>query len=101
MPSAQALQGHAGHGHFHPHGRPQSAATVSRHLNRGHVQAQRGYTLVHGRHQVRIGPVAFWIVVGTLVVMGIWSIGTGTYFAFSNDVLTRLIGRQAEMQFAY
>ncbi|HEY1472722.1 MAG TPA: M23 family metallopeptidase [Pseudolabrys sp.] len=60
-----------------------------------------GYTLVHGGRQVRIGPVAFWIVVGTLVVMGIWSIATGTYFAFREDVLTRLIGRQAEMQFAY
>ncbi len=56
---------------------------------------------MHGGRQVRIGPVAFWIVVGTLVVMGVWSIATGTYFAFSNDVLTRLIGRQAELQFAY
>ena len=27
------------------------------------------YTLVHAGRQVRIGPVAFWIVVGTLVVM--------------------------------
>jgi murein DD-endopeptidase MepM/ murein hydrolase activator NlpD len=68
-----------------------------------HLQRARGsdYTLVHGGRQVRIGPVAFWIVVGTLVVMGVWSIATGTYFAFSNDVLTRLVGRQAEMQFAY
>ena len=70
---------------------------MSRHLHRAHGD----YTLVHGGRQVRIGPVAFWIVVGTLVVMGVWSIATGTYFAFSNDVLTRLIGRQAEMQFAY
>jgi len=37
----------------------------------------------------------------TLVVMGIWSIVTGTYFAFRENVLTRLIGRQAEIQFAY
>ncbi len=57
--------------------------------------------MVHGGRQVRIGPVAFWIVVGTLVVMAVWSIATGTYFAFREDVLTRLIGRQAEMQFAY
>ncbi|MGH6663952.1 MAG: M23 family metallopeptidase [Pseudolabrys sp.] len=80
-----------------PQHRAQSAATVSRHLHRGHD----GYTLVHGGRQVRIGPVAFWIVVGTLVVMAVWSVATGSYFAFSNDVLTRLIGRQAEMQFAY
>jgi murein DD-endopeptidase MepM/ murein hydrolase activator NlpD len=80
-----------------PHPRAQSAAAVSRHLHRLHD----GYTLVHGGRQVRIGPVAFWIVVGSLVIMGVWSIATGTYFAFSNDVLTRLIGRQAELQFAY
>ena len=77
--------------------RAQSAAAVSRHLHRSHGD----YTLVHDGRQVRVGPVAFWIVVGTLVVMGVWSIATGTYFAFSNDVLTRLIGRQAELQFAY
>jgi len=78
-------------------GRAQSAAAVSRHLHRSHGD----YTLVHAGRQVRIGPIAFRIVVGTLVVMGVWSIATGTYFAFRDDVLTRLIGRQAEMQFAY
>jgi murein DD-endopeptidase MepM/ murein hydrolase activator NlpD len=39
--------------------------------------------------------------VGGLVIMGVWSIATGTYFTFRENVLTRLIGRQAEMQFAY
>src|SRR5665811_280211 len=78
-------------------GRAQSAAAVSRHLHRSHGD----YTLVHAGRQVRIGPIAFRIVIGTLVVMGVWSIATGTYFAFRDDVLTRLIGRQAEMQFAY
>jgi len=77
--------------------RAQSAAAVSRHLHRAHGD----YTLVHGGRQVRIGPVAFWIVVGTLVIMAIWSVATGTYFAFHEDVLTRLISRQAQMQFAY
>jgi murein DD-endopeptidase MepM/ murein hydrolase activator NlpD len=77
--------------------RPQSAAAVSRYVQRTHD----GYTLVHAGRQVRIGPIAFWIVVGTLVVMAVWSIATGTYFAFREDVLTRLIGRQAQMQFAY
>jgi murein DD-endopeptidase MepM/ murein hydrolase activator NlpD len=77
--------------------RAQSAAAVSRHLPRAHGD----YTLVHGGRQVRIGPVAFWIVVGTLVIMAIWSVATGTYFAFHEDVLTRLISRQAQMQFAY
>jgi murein DD-endopeptidase MepM/ murein hydrolase activator NlpD len=77
--------------------RAQSAAAVSRHLHRAHGD----YTLVHGGRQVRIGPVAFWIVVGTLLIMAIWSVATGTYFAFHEDVLTRLISRQAQMQFAY
>ncbi len=77
--------------------RAQSAAAMSRHVQR----AFAGYTLTHAGRQIRVGPVAFWIVVGTLVIMGVWSIGTGTYFAFREDVLTRLIGRQAKMQFAY
>ncbi len=47
------------------------------------------------------GPVAFWIVVGSVTVLGMWSAATATYFAFRDDVLTRLIARQAEMQYAY
>src|SRR5438105_1133864 len=81
----------------HAQPRGQSAAAISRHLHR----AYDAYTLTHAGHQVRIGPVAFWIVVGALVIMAVWSIATGTYFAFRDNVLTRLIGRQAEMQFAY
>lgn len=60
-----------------------------------------GYAIVHHGKQVRFGPVAFWIVVGTVVVLGMWSAATATYFAFRDDVLTRLIARQAEMQYAY
>src|SRR6186713_1493592 len=60
-----------------------------------------GYTLAHAGRQLRLGPIAFWVVVGTLVVMAVWSITTATYFAFREDVLTRLIARQAEMQFGY
>jgi murein DD-endopeptidase MepM/ murein hydrolase activator NlpD len=62
---------------------------------------QNGYTLVHAGKQVRLGPVAFWIVVGTVTALGMWSAATATYFAFRDDVLTRLIARQAEMQYAY
>jgi murein DD-endopeptidase MepM/ murein hydrolase activator NlpD len=60
-----------------------------------------GYTLAHAGRQLRLGPIAFWVVVGTLVIMAGWSITTATYFAFREDVLTRLIARQAEMQFGY
>ena len=59
------------------------------------------YTIVHAGHQFRLGPVTFWIAVGSLVIMAGWSLATGTYFAFHDDVLTRLIARQKEQQFAY
>lgn len=93
--SALSTAEHAGR---HSHRRAHSAAAVSRHLTRAHAD---DYTLTHGGRQVRIGPVAFWTVVGTLVIMAVWSIATGSYFAFRDDVLTRLIGRQANMQIAY
>ena len=60
-----------------------------------------GYTLAHAGRQLRLGPIAFWVVVGTLVIMAVWSITTATYFAFREDVLTRLIARQADMQYGY
>jgi murein DD-endopeptidase MepM/ murein hydrolase activator NlpD len=60
-----------------------------------------GYTLAHAGRQLRLGPIAFWITVGALVIMAVWTITTATYFAFREDVLTRLIARQAEMQFGY
>lgn len=62
---------------------------------------RRDYTFAHAGRQVRLGPVAFWVAVGTLVIMAVWTITTGTYFAFRDDVLTRLIARQANMQFGY
>jgi murein DD-endopeptidase MepM/ murein hydrolase activator NlpD len=60
-----------------------------------------GYTLAHAGRQFRLGPVTFWIAVGSFVVMAGWSLATGTYFAFHDDVLTRLIARQKEQQYAY
>jgi murein DD-endopeptidase MepM/ murein hydrolase activator NlpD len=60
-----------------------------------------GYTFAYAGHQIRLGPVAFWIVIGSVVVMACWSLATGTYFAFHEDVLTRLIARQKEQQIAY
>jgi murein DD-endopeptidase MepM/ murein hydrolase activator NlpD len=59
------------------------------------------YTIAHAGHQFRLGPITFWIAVGTLVVMAGWSLATGSYFAFHDDVLTRLIARQKDQQFAY
>jgi murein DD-endopeptidase MepM/ murein hydrolase activator NlpD len=86
--------------HSHNHGR-----TSSRRASAAHppapAQSQADYTLVHAGKQVRIGPVVFWIVVGAITLLGLWSAATAIYFAFRDDVLTRLITRQAEMQYAY
>src|SRR6476469_788737 len=80
------------------HPRRHTAAAVSQSVHRQH----RGdYTLAHAGRQVRIGPIAFWIVIGTVVIMGVWSLGTGTYFAFRESVLTGLMARNSEMQYAY
>jgi murein DD-endopeptidase MepM/ murein hydrolase activator NlpD len=89
--------------HHRPNNHPVHYANARMpHLAVAAVQRQvADYTLVHAGRQVRIGPVAFWIVVGTLVIMAAWSITTATYFAFRDDVLTRLVGREAEMQFGY
>jgi murein DD-endopeptidase MepM/ murein hydrolase activator NlpD len=81
---------------------PAQPARLPRTAVRDDAGAARGsYTFGHGGRQVRVGPVAFWICVGTLVIMAGWSAITATYFAFHDDVLARLIARQAAMQFAY
>jgi murein DD-endopeptidase MepM/ murein hydrolase activator NlpD len=89
----------------HPHHNPVRQAGRQPVSQASAVAARRddpsGYTLVHAGKQVRFGPVAFWIVVGTVTTLGMWSAATATYFAFRDDVLTRLIARQAEMQYAY
>ncbi|MGO9048133.1 MAG: peptidoglycan DD-metalloendopeptidase family protein [Xanthobacteraceae bacterium] len=66
-----------------------------------HGAGRSGYTIAHAGRQVRFGPVAFWIAVGTVVILAGWTVTTATYFAFSDDVLKGLIARQAEQQFAY
>jgi murein DD-endopeptidase MepM/ murein hydrolase activator NlpD len=93
MPHRSEFYHHAGH-------RPAHHANV-RTLPIALAAQAADYTLVHAGRQVRIGPVAFWVVVGTLVIMAAWSITTATYFAFRDDVLTRLVSREAEMQFGY
>jgi murein DD-endopeptidase MepM/ murein hydrolase activator NlpD len=65
------------------------------------VAAVAGVTITHAGRQIRLGPVAFWIFVGTVVIMAGWSIATATYFAFRDDLLKGLIARQADLQSAY
>src|ERR1700737_1371168 len=87
--------------HPHDHCSASARSHATSHAVAPAPHAREGYTLVHAGKQVRFGPVAFWIVIGTVTVLGMWSAATATYFAFRDDVLTRLIARQAEMQYAY
>ncbi|MEA2927679.1 MAG: hypothetical protein QOG38_107 [Hyphomicrobiales bacterium] len=83
------------HPHSHEYGHRRA------HTQRPRAAWRADWTLGHGGRQVRVRPVAFWIIVGSLVIMAGWSAVTATYFAFRDDVLTRLLARQAQMQFAY
>jgi murein DD-endopeptidase MepM/ murein hydrolase activator NlpD len=87
----------------HPHdtGRASARRGPANHAPANSRQVEEGYTLVHAGRQVRFGPVVFWIVIGTVAALGVWSAATATYFAFRDDVLSRLIARQTEMQYAY
>jgi hypothetical protein len=62
---------------------------------------QAAYTFAHAGKQVRFGPVVFWIVVGTVMILAGWSIASATYLAFRDDVLRTLVAHQAQQQFAY
>lgn len=94
-PARAAHSHHPRHEHHAHHGH---AARPRAH----HPHAvEQSYTLAHAGRQVRLGPIAFWSFVGAAVIMAGWSITTATYFAFRDDVLTRLLARQAEMQYAY
>ncbi|MBR1220357.1 M23 family metallopeptidase [Bradyrhizobium sp. U87765 SZCCT0131] len=95
------LTDHSPH-HAHDHARPHVRRPAPLHAPAPTAASRNSsYTIAHAGKQVRIGPVVFWIVVGTVTVMGAWSAATATYFAFRDDVLTRLIARQASMQYAY
>ncbi len=72
---------------------------IQRYENR--EPAGAGYTIAYAGRQIRLGPIAFWIAVGTVVIMAGWSVTTATYFAFRDDLLKGLIARQAEQQYAY
>ena len=65
------------------------------------VTGSAAYTFAHAGRQVRIGPVVFWIAVGSVVIMASWSIITATYFAFHDDVLKGLMARERAQQYAY
>jgi murein DD-endopeptidase MepM/ murein hydrolase activator NlpD len=63
--------------------------------------AKRDYTIAHAGRQLRVGPLGFWTAVCLIGAMALWSGGTAAYFAFRDDLLTRVMSRQADMQYAY
>ena len=79
----------------HPAAEPKPSTRNETH--RRSAKMPGAYTLTHAGRQFRIGPIAFWLSVSGLLVMALWSAGTATYFSFRDDLLTRLITRQAEM----
>jgi murein DD-endopeptidase MepM/ murein hydrolase activator NlpD len=85
----------------HPQSRGQAHRSEAHQRGARHWVKAAGFTFTHAGRQVRFGPLAFWIAVGTIVIMASWSLTTATYFAFRDDVLKGLIARQAAQQFAY
>ncbi|HTF01638.1 MAG TPA: M23 family peptidase, partial [Bradyrhizobium sp.] len=72
---------HTQHHHQHDHGRASARRPSENRAAASATQAvEQGYTLVHAGKQVRFGPVVFWIVVGTVIMLGMWSAATATYF---------------------
>ena len=102
MLQRSAVRSHAVHSHASPGHHPgHDGLRAQTKLAKPEAPDKTGWTLGHAGRQVRVGPVAFWTIVGSLVLMAGWSAMTATYFAFRDDVLTRLLARQTQMQFAY
>ena len=64
-------------------------------------QQGAGFTIGYAGRQIRLGPVVFWVGVGSVVIMAGWSLATATYFAFRDDLLRSVVARQHEQQYAY
>ena len=59
------------HRHGHDHARaPHRRTTHPGTAHHGPRTDENGYTFAHAGKQVRIGPVVFWIVAGSIMVMG-------------------------------
>src|SRR5205085_10323326 len=85
---------HPGYGNYYRHPHPDAVSAARR-------IAPGSFTFGHGRRQIRFGPIAFWSIVGGLMIMAGWSLVTATYFAFRVDVLERLIVRKAHIPYAH
>ena len=95
MSHRSAVSQFADHGHAHGCGRASPQSESPRRAARpAGRSAMAGARCASARW--RSGPSS-----ASLVVMAGWSAVTATYFAFRDDVLTRLLARQAQMQYAY
>src|SRR5260370_38411749 len=60
-----------------------------------------GYTLAHAGRQLRLGPIAFWVVVGTLGIMAGGALPTPPLFAFRGGELPPLLPLPGGTQIAH
>lgn len=72
--------------------------TPARHAR---AAAATGLIFGHAGRQFQFGRVGFWSLISTFALMAAWTLATASYFAFHDDLLTRLIARQAQMQYGY
>src|SRR5260370_4332583 len=86
---------HPGYGNYygHTHRHP-GAAPPARRLAPG------AYTFGHAGRQIRFGPIAFWGIVGSLVIMAGSLRVAPTYLAFPEVGLARRIARPAPVPYA-
>src|SRR6476659_8742156 len=54
------------------------------------------HTLTRGARPLRLRSFTFWLWLAIMAAMGVWTITTASYFAFREDVLTRLLARQTD-----
>ncbi len=90
------------HGHGHGYGDQSRAhsGTPSQPPQRASAITDAHAILRRG-HRVRIGMVAFWTVVGSLVIIAAWSAATATLMAFQGDARAKMAEHEAQMQALY
>ena len=96
--AVRGRDGQGRHAEHYDHHHPHATNTA-----RGGASANASATRLPARPvgQVRLGRVAFWSIVGTLVVLAAWTTLSATYLAFHDDALKRLVKHQAEVRSSY
>ncbi|MBV8745824.1 MAG: hypothetical protein JO134_12375, partial [Xanthobacteraceae bacterium] len=93
---------HADHyDRHHPHATNPARGGAPAPREQSPPSAPASRLLAHSSGQVRLGRVAFWTIVGTLVVLAAWTTLSATYLAFHDDALKRLVQHQADVRSSY